>query len=225
MDVSVSAIIVAAGAANRFGQDKLKLPFAGTTVALAAVRPFVLCPKVGEVVFVAPKGQAEEYRAIFHKALDYDPWGTPTLSNPFDPDGKLWQKRPVLFWQVTEGGDTRTESVKAGLEVARGRFVLVHDGARPNVSINLIDKVIEALTAHPDHGILPVTPVVNSVLTVGDEGAQYLDRSRVRELQTPQGFDAARLKEALAQGDYTDEGSAYARTHPLLTVEGEVENR
>ena len=221
----LAVVIVAGGNASRFGEDKMMLPWEDTRVIVASVRPFVVRGEVDQVVVVAPKGRGEEYRKLFDDLTNYNPWSPshPIFNpNPLYPNGREAGRYVPIT--VVEGGDSRSSSVRAGLEAVETTLVLIHDGARPNVGDELIERVISTLNAHPDHGVVPVVPVSQSVLKQ-DGGVEYLDRTQIYEVQTPQGFDTAQLKQAIEQGDYTDEGSAYAKSHPILTVEGEPANR
>ncbi|MCH4092982.1 MAG: 2-C-methyl-D-erythritol 2,4-cyclodiphosphate synthase [Acetobacter peroxydans] len=99
---------------------------------------------------------------------------------------------PVL--PPVAGGDTRQASVRAGLEaldlLAEGEkpdLVLVHDGARPYVTAELVQNVIKALAEHP--GAIPAIPVADT-LKRGEGGviAATVPRDNLYRAQTPQGF-------------------------------------
>ena len=187
-----SAVVVCGGRSARFGEDKLALPLKGGTVAKGAVQVFLRHPLVDKVIAVVPKGEIERYQRLLGDTI-----------------------------LVVEGGDTRTESVKAGLGAVDTPYVLVHDGARPLVSVELIDRVLTTLEKHPDCGVVPTVAMDEAV--VGGDG--YVDRATLRRVQTPQGFDTAKLRECLEKGDFADEGSAYAARYPVLYVEGDPQNR
>ena len=189
--MSNSAIVVCAGNSTRFAEDKMMLPLGGSTVCQQAVRAFATHPRISQVIVVAPADKQELYRALL-------------------PD-----------CTVVKGGATRQRSVAAALAEVREAHVLVHDGARPNVSSTLIDRVIDALRTHP--AVVPVVPLTDSLL--GADG--YCDRTLYRAVQTPQGFDTALLRRAFdaAPEGYTDEGSLVAQTVPVHYVDGDVVNR
>jgi 2-C-methyl-D-erythritol 4-phosphate cytidylyltransferase len=108
--------------------------------------------------------------------------------------------------QYVQGGETRTESVKLGLEHVKSKYVLVHDAARPFVTRDLLDEVVDKLASYPC--VYPVMPVVNSLVV--DEGGFLADtpsRERFREVQTPQGFHTTVLQAAL---------DSHADEHPHL---------
>lgn len=92
---------------------------------------------------------------------------------------------------IVAGGETRAASVRAGLEALRGDIfthVLIHDGARPLVTPQVICHVIEALRKGAD-GAAPGVAVTDS-LWHGSDGLVTAtpDRSGLHRAQTPQGF-------------------------------------
>ena len=92
------------------------------------------------------------------------------------------------------GGATRTASVKAGLKILEAEnpdYVLIHDAARPFVSTDIIDGVIERLETHP--AAVPVLPIVDALKT---KDGDTLDRNKIVRAQTPQGFHYAKILKA-----------------------------
>ena len=116
--MKTSAIVVGAGSGTRYGQDKMTLPYRGTTVLAAAVNAFVQHPRIQQVVVVVAPDKVAHYSRLFCQCT------------------------------VVAGGQTRTESVRQGLAAVRYNRVLVHDGARPNPDTTLIDRVLHALYKH-----------------------------------------------------------------------------
>ena len=102
---------------------------------------------------------------------------------------------------VVAGGESRSESVAAALESIDAEVVVVHDAARPLVTAELIDAVIEDLLADEDAGaVVAAAPVTDTIKQVarGMEVDRTLDRSSLWAAQTPQAFRADALREALA---------------------------
>lgn len=90
---------------------------------------------------------------------------------------------------VCIGGDERHDSVLAGLNALK-RFapdmVLIHDAARPLLSVNIIEEVVNALETHA--GAFPALPVVDA-LWRGDDTIETPEaREGLWRAQTPQGF-------------------------------------
>lgn len=141
--------------------------------------------------------------------------------------------KPVLS---TVGGDDRAASVRAGLAALAGRsdasdWMLVHDAARPCISIKDIDALLAAGCAH-SVGALLALPVADTLkqANAGDESIGCLQREHAWRAQTPQLFRCNELCDALdrarADGEtVTDEASAFERLgrYPLL-VRGSAGN-
>ena len=103
-------------------------------------------------------------------------------------DLHLLDRNDVLF---TQGGSTRSESVRSGLEALqqteRPDYVLIHDAARPSTPLALIDKVIDNLTTV--NAVSPALPVTDTLWEVIDEKViQTKSRNNIWRAQTPQGF-------------------------------------
>jgi len=130
------------------------------------------------------------------------------------------------------GGDDRAASVEAGLAAMAGdpefdgcRYVLVHDAARALIPGDVVARVIAALRDGA-RGCVPVVPVVDTVRQLTADGSVVLDRSQLRLVQTPQGFERSVLVDALARArrdglPITDDASAVAADGiPIALVEG-----
>ena len=101
------------------------------------------------------------------------------------------------------GGETRAESVRAGLaEVPEeAAIVLVHDAARPFVPGEVIERLISALGEGYD-GAVPALPVPDTIKRVSDGlVVETLARDSLVAVQTPQAFVAARLRAAFGSRD------------------------
>ena len=98
---------------------------------------------------------------------------------------------------VVAGGAERQESVARGLAVVprTARWILVHDGARPCITAALVRRVVEATQAHG--AAIAALPIAET-LKRGTEGwvRETVSRDGLWAVQTPQGFQAALLREA-----------------------------
>ncbi|MET0394168.1 MAG: 2-C-methyl-D-erythritol 4-phosphate cytidylyltransferase [Chitinophagaceae bacterium] len=104
--------------------------------------------------------------------------------------------------QIAEGGDTRFQSVKNGLQlVEEESIVFVHDAVRCLVSRELIARCYE-LAVNTGTAI-PVVPSKDSVRLLGEDGSDAIDRNTVMLVQTPQTFHSKILLPAF-QIDYKD---------------------
>ena len=132
---------------------------------------------------------------------------------------------------VVAGGDSRQESVERGLGAlsADMKLVAVHDGARPLISWQVIDRTVRAANSYG--AAAPAIPVKDTIKVVnGGIIASTPDRSTLQAVQTPQVFDLDLLKGALkkAKADgaaLTDDCSAVERLGmSVKIVEGDERN-
>ena len=108
---------------------------------------------------------------------------------------------------LTTGGASRQDSVRAGLEAivldatasTSPDRVLIHDAARPDLPLAVIERLLAALTDHP--GAIPVLPVVDSLAVASESGtmAEKAEREALRRVQTPQAFRFADILAAHRQ--------------------------
>lgn len=136
----------------------------------------------------------------------------------------------------TEGGETRQDSVRRGLEALAQQggapdIVLIHDGARPFSSVELIARAAAAAAAHG--AAVPGLALVDTLKEVNAEGRVVAtpQRDALRSVQTPQAFRfdlilAAHRKAAEAgQSGLTDDAAiAEWAGHGVHIFEGEREN-
>jgi 2-C-methyl-D-erythritol 4-phosphate cytidylyltransferase len=177
--MSVWAILVAAGRGERLGLDRPKA-FAklGDEPLLAEpLRRLDSCPWVDDIVLVAPPG-----------------WEEPAILLAEEEGcGKVRA--------CVTGGETRSDSVRAGLgEVpADALVVLVHDAARPLISDEVVERVLAPLAEGWD-GAVPGLPVGDTLKRVGSDGGveETVQRDGLWAVQTPQAFLAETLRRALS---------------------------
>lgn len=204
MREGVSFIVVAAGKGTRFrgGEPKQYAPVAGYPL-------WKWSAKIADSLF--SKGLVDEL------VLVVPPEGLERVS------GEL----PGLGVPVTleTGGSERGISVMRGLAAARGRFVLVHDAARPLVSEELCRKLIaEARNAG---GAIPVVPVTDALKRLQGKTVTSVGREGLYRAQTPQAFEREPLMAAMAGfgPKAADESEAWiAAGRPLAFVPGETAN-
>lgn len=133
----------------------------------------------------------------------------------------------IIDHQVIKGGDFRFESVKNGLEVVpSGGLVAIHDGVRPLVSIETLERVFD--TAQMLGNAIPIVPVTESLRQIDEAGNLPVDRNKFRLVQTPQCFHSEIIKKAYAKGynlEYTDDAMvAEAMGIKINLVDGNSEN-
>jgi len=129
--------------------------------------------------------------------------------------------------QITEGGDTRFQSVKNGLQLVEDEAIIfVHDAVRCLVSEELIQRCYES--AIETGSAVPAISSKDSVRLITEEGNDPVDRNTVMLIQTPQTFHSRILIPAY-QIDYkdrfTDEATVVEAFGLKITlVEGEESN-
>jgi 2-C-methyl-D-erythritol 4-phosphate cytidylyltransferase len=128
------------------------------------------------------------------------------------------------------GGATRSASVRNGLEAVPedASVILVHDGARPFASLDLFNRVIDAVRAGAD-GAIPGVAVTDTIKRVSADGTVIgtVERADLRAVQTPQAFRSGALRDAYIGGnDATDDAAVVeASGGRVVVVEGDHENR
>lgn len=201
-------IIVAGGKGLRMGGDipKQFLPVNGKPVLMRTIERFRdYSPDLG-IILVLPRAQQEYWRELCREHGFQAPY------------------------TIADGGETRFHSVRNGLRLipdAERGVVGVHDGVRPFVSTEVIDRCYEA--ARRSGAAIPVTPVVETLRYVaGSEAGRNVARSDYRLVQTPQTFDIQLLKRAYAQEyseAFTDDASVVEAVGVSVEmVEGNREN-
>lgn len=209
----IAAIILAGGTGERFGQigGKQLVEIAGKPVLTWSAESFDAVGDIGLIVVVCPQDRIDEY---LRRAIDPFPFVTPVVIAP--------------------AGATRQESAFSGLELVPDDFeyVVLHDGARPLVTPDLIEHTIAtvkgnidcdgAVVAHPSVDTLKI--VENGVI-VGTP-----DRTVFWNAQTPQVFRTGIYRRAhsaaLSEGFVgTDDSSLIERLGGhILVVEGTRDN-
>lgn len=199
-----AALIVAAGRGQRFGGSSPKqyAPLRGEMLLRRTLRAFASHPKITKILVAIHPDDAEVFAGV------------------------------VKGFNVTSvnGGATRQESVLRGLEGLADDapdLVLIHDGARPVVTHDLIDGVIDGL--EKAEGALPVVPVVDTLKkTDGDFVGETVSREKLVRAQTPQGFHFPLILSAHrkhAGQALTDDAAVFeAAGHRVITVAGDEAN-
>ena len=208
-----AAIILAGGTGERFGKEggKQLVEIGGKPILTWSVEAFDAVGDIGLIVIVCPAERQGEYLS---KAVDPFSFATPIV--------------------VAAAGSTRQESAFSGLELVPEEFeyVVMHDGARPLISADLIAHTIATLKGNIDadgavvaHPAIDTLKVVENGVIVGTP-----DRSVFWNAQTPQVFRAGIYRRAhasaLSDGFVgTDDSSLIERLGGrVLVVEGKRDN-
>jgi 2-C-methyl-D-erythritol 4-phosphate cytidylyltransferase len=186
-----TAIIVAAGKSERMGSgtDKAFLSLGNKPVVAWSLLAFERCPEIDRIVLVVRKEQQIAAKAVVRM------FGISKLQ------------------AIVPGGNRRQESVKSGLAACDldTRHVVIHDGARPCITSDVISEVVKLVKRVP--AVTVGRKMTDSVKRVekGTTVAGSEDRDRLWAVQTPQAFQIKVLREAykaLGKNEVTDDCQA-----------------
>ena len=198
MSHRTAAIIAGAGLGNRLGANlpKALLQIDGITLIERAFTS--LSSVVDEIVITAPTGYETEFRKIVGESA-----------------------------KVITGGVLRSDSVRLALDSLSPsiEYVLVHDAARGLATPDVARRVLDTLKAG-ESAVIPVLPVVDTIKEIDSAGYVRTtpDRSALRSIQTPQGFEVSVLRRAHeASEDATDDAALVeALGIKVKTIDGEA---
>ena len=190
-------------------RPKQFLELAGKPIIFHTLKPFEECDSIDEVIVVLP---AEESAGFLSVA------------------GKLGLRK---LTKVIPGGITRADSVKRGLQAIRSataEIVAVHDGVRPFVTVDEIEKTVAV--ARISGAAILVAPATDTIKEVSDTGdvIRTIDRKQLRHALTPQCFHFDLLRRAfdgvdVNDGTITDESYLLEKLGERVTiVEGSARN-
>lgn len=170
----VAALILAAGSSERAGggDPKQYRPMAGRPVLVWSIEAFAAAGSAATVVAIAATHEAQ-FRAA-------------TAAGP--------------AVEAVIGGATRTASVRAGLAALRARapdIVLIHDAARPGLSVAMIQALVTAIESGAP-AVAPALPLLDSVRRIDGRGRVVgeVERGGLMRVQTPQAFRFAAIRAA-----------------------------
>lgn len=180
MNFKVNAIIPAGGTSSRFGnKNKLLEKIYDKEVIRYTIEAFEKS-EVDEIIICANINIIEKLKEIFKNS----------------------QKVRII-----EGGATRQESVFNGLKASECDYVLIHDGARPMISTDLINSAIEEVKTKK--ALTVATKTIDTIKEVIDgKIVKTIDRAKLYNTQTPQAFEYNLIKDAhmkLYGKNYTDD--------------------
>lgn len=207
---STHALIVAAGTGTRFSSGELKqyAAIAGRPMLAWSLGAFAGHAGIDAMTVVVRRGDESRVEAIIR------------------------DHRIAKVTAIVAGGATRQRSVALGIGALGEECdrVLVHDAARPCVTRDLIARTLTALDEAV--AVVPVLPAVDTTVRANADGqiSEFLDRTRIMGVQTPQGFDTAVLRrahnDAAESGRVSsDDGSlVFAIGESVQTIPGERTN-
>ena len=203
MPPAVAVIVVAAGSGTRLERPEPKafVKVAGRSILERALETVFSLRQAVQVIVVAPSAMLAEATALAETTAG----------------------SASAYLTVVAGGDTRQQSVAAGLaELApEVETVLVHDAARAFTPVGLFDAVIAEVQSSGG-GVIPGLPVPDTIKQTDWTGAveKTIDRSALVAVQTPQGFPRALLVSAYATAteDHTDDAAVFSAAGNVVSV-------
>lgn len=198
----ITAIITAGGTSSRFGKkNKLMEKIHSKKVIKHTVDSFLNINEINKIIICANKSIIEELKKIFDNE-------------------KI---------EIIEGGETRQQSVFNGLKACgECDYVLIHDGARPMIEPETIEKAI--VMVKENKALTVATKTIDTIKQV-DENLKIiktLDRSNLFNTQTPQAFEYKLIKaahEKLEGQNFTDDaGMLEFLGQDVYILEGDYKN-
>jgi len=200
------AIVVAGGTGTRMGAEipKQFLLLNGEPILMHTLKVFQSIASIQEIILVLPEHQIAAWQDLcnkFHFSIKHT---------------------------IIAGGETRFQSVLNGLGAVSKpeALVAIHDGVRPLVSVDTIERCFAEAEIH-DNAIPAIKPV-ETIRYIDDKGSHPLDRERVMLIQTPQVFKVSTIKRCYNtpwQPSFTDDASvAEFSGEKINLVEGNREN-
>jgi 2-C-methyl-D-erythritol 4-phosphate cytidylyltransferase len=198
-------VIVAGGSGKRMGAEipKQYIEIAGKPVLMHTLERFKSFNESIEIITVLPENQLRFWAELQNKY---------SFSVPHT---------------LVKGGKARFHSVRNGLKfVETPGLVAIHDGVRPFVSIDTIKRCFD--TAEKLGNAIPVIPPSDSFRMLTGSGSSPMNRLLLRQVQTPQVFNAELIKKAYQQEylpEFTDDASVLEKTGVTINlVDGNREN-
>lgn len=202
----IFAIIAAAGSGKRLGlnENKALIPIAGKAMFLWSLKIFANTKEINSIVIAISK-EKNKFEELIQKE-------------------KLKKDIKLIY-----GGESRQESVNKAinaLEVDEEDYILVHDAARPFVSIKLINDIINELKKNDI--IIPVIEATDTLKEMeGEFIVKTLNRNKIKLTQTPQAFKFYYYKKAMEMLnfkniEFTDEASLFEPLNfKIKTIKGD----
>lgn len=166
----MDAIVLAAGRGIRtqLGYPKQFLKIASKPCVISVLETLSKCPAIDHIWVTCCTDCMEQY-------LSY---------------ADMYQIHNVSF---VEGGATRQESVCNALRHVTSDKVLIHEAARPLISVDFVEEI---LSYADEDAVVPTIPVSFTVAEGGAYMEKELERARLHNIQLPQMFSTGKLREA-----------------------------
>lgn len=169
-----SAVIAAGGSGTRMGGNVPKqfVRIGGIPIIVRTLLKFETCSDIDEIIVVVRDCDIETVKIL------------------------LDEYKITKLTRIVKGGATRQASVLNGINAASGRFVFIHDAARPFVTPEQISEVVNE--THRFGAAALGVPIKDTLKTVKEDGmiSKTVDRENKYSIQTPQGFEIEMIRAA-----------------------------
>lgn len=202
--MKLSVIITAGGTGKRFSSSVPKqfLPLLGIPVLMRTIDVFYQWNNKAQIILTLPKDWLEYWQELIQ-------------THEFN-----------IAYIIVEGGQERFHSIKNALESCNGDYVMIHDGVRPLVNEETLNRCISDL--ENKKAVIPVVVLQESIRVINENSSSSLDRKEYVRVQTPQCFSIEVLKKSY-EGEYrdmyTDDASVVeASGNSIYMEQGNAEN-
>ena len=202
--MKTDVLILAGGSSQRMrGINKQLAEVGGIPVIARSALAFEHCPGISDIIIAARECDIDGIKSLCES------YGITKLKT------------------IAVGGASRTDSARNAFSCSENAdIIMVHDGARPYISDELIQRVMSA--AEEYGAAIPALPVTDTIKFTDERGfsSGTPDRSTLRRVQTPQAFKAELYREMILSGrEATDDaGLAELLGIKVKLVEGDPKN-
>lgn len=179
----VTGIILAAGNSTRFGQNRNKNLFEvkGKPIVQYSVEVFNNSPKIDDIILVIKEDERLYFEGIINE---------------------MSLNKPIKY---VYGGSSRKASVYNALNNTMADYVVIHDGARPNIKLEYIDKSLDEMYKFKGTTIAVKSKDTIKICDDSQIVQSTTNRKNTWIIQTPQCFDRKILKGSHEKFDLNDE--------------------
>jgi 2-C-methyl-D-erythritol 4-phosphate cytidylyltransferase len=132
----------------------------------------------------------------------------------------------IINTELVEGGKERFHSIKNALKIATGDIIAIHDGVRPLVSTDTLDRLLSRVPKF--NAVIPVIGIKESVRVLRENQSEMINRDSIKIVQTPQVFTKELIHQAYQidfSNDFTDDASVVEKFgFSIDLVQGNEEN-
>ncbi len=226
LSFSVIPIIVAAGDGTRMQETPPKKNPQKTNM------PKAFLPLHGKAILAHTLSALMQYEIFQQCVIVINPNHIDFMTKLLDDFPDMKQKNKI---HLCDGGKRRQDSVQAGLDYIAQNinpppdYVLIHDAARPFVTLDLLERLMAEAQNHHNTAIIPGLPLRDTIKQTHDDGTvTTLPRKQLRSIQTPQLFPFQllhQLHKKFKMQNFTDDAGLFeANGEKIIIIDGAFDN-